>query len=74
MNCKYIILSNDRYVIYQYSNGMFGASIKVEGDILQLSKQYHDDKDAIEGAEASLSERGMVEVLESENIEQMTLF
>jgi len=69
MKGKYLILSNDRYVIYQYSNGMYGASIKVEGDILQLSKQYHYDKDAIGGAEASLSERDMAEVLESENIE-----
>jgi len=74
MRSKYIILSNDEYVIYQYSDGMFGASIKSCGDILHLKRKYHSIKEAKGGAEASLLERGIAKVLESENVEQMALF
>ena len=74
MNGKYIILSDERYVIYQYSNGMYGASIKIEGEILQLNRQYHSVKDAKQASGRTINERGMAKVLESENVEQMALF
>ena len=62
------------YLVFKYSSGLFGLLLKKEERIITVERQFHTPEEALKVGEEFVGIRNIVQELEAENCEQLSLF